>query len=267
MELHGKKYTEENDKLLCKDCFSKEVAHRCEKCNESIEIGKKTITIEGKVSFHDKCFVCVRCKQSLVGEKYYIANNKLFCSQCQSDHVTITQCQGCKNAISSTTTYIKHKKRGWHPECFKCIICQTWLASGEYHDVDGNPMCTDCYTTKVSRKCATCQEPIVKKGVQHGLALYHPECFNCSKCNNNMLNESKVKDFDGKPLCYNCSLKLAKKCSHCNGPITSRYTIYKGQPFHSECFRCNLCGSNIEGSEFYETSLNEILCTKCAKIH
>lgn len=267
MELHGKRYKEENDKLLCEGCFDKEAACKCEKCKLSIGIGMKMVTVKGKASWHDKCFACVRCKQSLLGEKYYHINSDLFCSECQGDHVPVAQCQGCKNSISSTTTYIKHKKRCWHPECFKCIICQSWLASGEHHDVDDNPMCKDCYTAKVSRKCAACQEPIIKTGVQHGLASFHPDCFNCSKCNSNMVNESKVKDVGGELLCCKCYLKLAKKCFHCNGPITSRYTIYKGQPFHCECFKCNLCGSNIEGTDFYETSLNEILCTKCAQIH
>lgn len=267
MELHGKKYREENNKLLCEGCFGTGVARNCEKCKGSIGIGSKMVTVQGKFSWHNECFICVRCKQSLLGETYYISNTDLFCSECQSDHVIIDQCQGCKNAISSTSTYIKHKKRCWHPECFKCTICKTWLASGEYYGVDDNPMCKDCFTTKSSRKCTACQEPIVKKGVQHGLALYHSDCFNCSKCNSNLTNESKVKGDGGKLFCNKCYLKLAKKCFRCNGPITSRHTIYKGQQFHIECFKCNLCGSNIEGKEFYETSLTEILCAKCAQIN
>lgn len=226
------------------------------------------VTVEGKYYWHRECFVCTRCKESLAGQRYYKTDdNNLLCSDCQGDHSPIAQCQGCKNAVSSTTAYVKHKQHCWHPECFKCTICRAFLASGEYHDVDDNPMCMDCYSTKISRKCANCQEPITKKGVQHGLSVYHSDCFNCSNCDANLVNESKVKEKDGRLICHECYLKTAKKCFHCKAPITSRHTVYKNRLFHIECFKCNLCGSNIEGGDFYETSLSEILCAKCAHIN
>lgn len=264
-ELHGQKFDEGNEKILCEACYSKEAAHTCEKCRNIIGFGTKIISVKGKY-WHGECFVCKRCKESVLGKRYYTNDKDLFCLECQTDHSTVAQCQGCKSAISSTTAFIRQKNNCWHAECFKCTVCQAFLASGKYHEVDDNPMCADCYITKASRKCANCQEPITTKGVQYGLANYHQDCFNCSSCGVNMITESKVKEKNGKLFCYNCYLKLAKKCFRCNGPITSRHTLYKGQPFHIECFKCNLCGSNIEGTEFYETNLNEIFCTKCAHI-
>lgn len=268
VQLHGKQLKVENGKKLCEECYGKEAARNCEKCRESIGLGSNMVTIDqGKYSWHGKCFVCTRCKESLVGQRYYITDKNLLCSDCQSDHGPTAQCQGCKNGISSTNAYLRHKKHCWHAECFKCTICQVFLANGKYHDVDDSLMCTDCYTAKVSKKCANCQESITQKGVQYGLASYHQDCFNCSSCDANLINESKVKEKDGKLLCRECQLKISKKCFRCNGPITSRHTVYKSRPFHIECFKCNLCGSNIEGAEFYETSLSEILCAKCAHIN
>lgn len=194
-------------------------------------------------------------------------NNDLLCSECQGDQA-IAQCRGCKNAISSTIRYIKYEKHFWHPECFKCVICQAWLADGQFKcNSPDSPMCADCFATKFGKKCAVCQDTITTKGVQHGLTLYHSHCFNCSSCNKNLTNETQVKTNDGQLICHECYVKQARKCFRCNGPITSRCTLHKGRRFHIECFKCNLCGSNIGGDEFYETSLSEIICANCTAIN
>ena len=190
----------------------------------------------------------------------------LLCHECQGS-ISVAQCHSCKLAISSTMSFLKYKKLCWHAECFKCAICQTFLADGHFEEMEDKVICNKCYTIKFSKKCASCQESITVQGVQFGLSNYHKDCFNCSRCSKNLINESKVKDNGGQPLCYECKMKDAKKCFRCKGPITSRHTLYNGQPFHLECFKCNLCGSSIVGSEFYETSLNEILCAKCGSIN
>ena len=262
-ELHGKLHKEDNEKLFCEKCYNSEVAIKCFKCQTSINLGSKNVTIESKYSWHEECFACMKCRQTLVDQQYYFLSDRLLCLECQSDQVT-TQCHGCKNAVDSTVSFLKHKTRYWHTECFKCVICQSWLANGKFNEMDDNIMCTNCFIIKTSKKCAVCQETITTKGVQFGLGSYHGGCFNCSSCKKSLIGESKVKDQDGHPVCKECYQKFAKKCFRCNGPITSRHTLYKGRVFHIECFKCNICGSNIDRTEFFETSLNEILCAKCA---
>ena len=262
VELHGKVYREENEKVYCETCYDRYAAIKCQKCKQSIGIGSKKIT-SGINSWHKECFICIRCGENIQDQKYYFDNVGLLCHECQSSH-PIAQCQGCKSAISSVVAFIKHKKLCWHAECFKCTICQSFLADGFFKEMDDKIMCSECYTTKFSKKCAFCQESIIHERVQFGLNNYHKDCFNCSSCSKNLIGESKIKDNGGQPLCHECNLKNAKKCFRCNGAITSRHTLYKGQPFHLECFKCNLCGTSIDGTEFYETSLNEILCVKCA---
>lgn len=264
MELHGEKYVEENEKVYCEPCYTKIFSIKCKKCHENIGINLK-VTLDDKYSWHRKCFVCKRCGENLVDKKYYRFGEELLCSDCQDDHA-IAQCHGCKLGISSTVSCLKHKKRSWHVGCFKCIICQTWLANGEFCEMDDNLMCHSCYITKVGRKCDVCQTTITTKGVQMGLKTYHPDCFKCSSCEKSLIGASKVKDSGGQPLCYDCFSELATKCFRCRASITSRHTLYKGQTFHVECFKCNLCGSIINNAEFFETSLNEILCVNCAQI-
>ncbi len=264
IQLHGKSYKEENETKYCENCFDKFEAVKCQVCKESIGIGSKKVTKE-EYSWHLECFICKRCRVKLFGSKYYFKDGELICSECKSSEA-IAQCQGCKLAISSTVSCLSHKNRYWHSECFKCIVCNTWLANGEFHEMDDNLMCNPCFINKVSKKCDVCQLAITSKGVQFGLKTYHSSCFSCIQCNKKFTSEEKVKEKDGQPLCLDCYIQMAKKCFCCRGPITSRHTLYNGRPFHLECFKCNICGSSIQNAEFFETSLGEILCMKCAAI-
>ena len=263
-QLHGKKYKEENEMIYCSQCYGKYVAVKCQKCQEAIGISSTKVTV-GTHAWHKECFSCKRCREKLQEKKYYIVDGDLLCLECKGDQAA-AQCHGCKNAISSTVSFIQHKKYSWHVECFKCVVCQTWLANGEFHEINDNLTCTNCYTTKTGTKCAVCQETILKKGIKFGLKTYHQECFRCSGCDKILIGEKSVKEKNGEPICHDCCLKVSKKCCRCKHPITSRHTLYKGFLFHVECFKCNLCGSSIDNAEFFETSLNEILCKKCARI-
>lgn len=262
MELHSKRFKEENGYVYCEECYRKFAAKKCQKCKESIGLDSKLVTIKEK-SWHKECFVCKKCKVNLVSQTYYSQDDDLLCSECES-LPAVAQCQGCRQGIKSTVSHLTHKNKHWHVECFKCTTCNIWLANGEFNEMDGNLMCNKCYIDKVSKKCIICQLPTAK-GVQFGLNIYHSECFKCADCDASLLG-GKVKEKNGQPFCQSCYLKGARKCYRCKGPITTRHTIYKGEPFHIECFKCNLCGSSIANNEFYETSLKEILCISCAQI-
>ena len=257
--VSGKKYREELGDMMCEACFDK-IAVKCQKCKEPIGIGSEKLTHKG-VSWHKECFVCKRCKEDLPTDRFFVLKGDLLCEDCMEP---IAQCYSCKRGIKATVSYLKHKNRTWHAECFKCVICQAWLADGEFNELDDNLICSKCFVRKVSKKCTVCNEPVVGKAIQFGLSTYHQECFNCFECNCSLITENKkVKEKQGNPICQDCFLKSAKRCYKCHNPITSKHTIYKGQPFHLECFTCNKCGSSVAKSEFFETSLNEILCTRC----
>ena len=249
--------------LFCSACFAIHCAEQCVKCKAPIGLNHIKVTIEGN-PLHKECFICLKCQVCLHGSKYFPQEGGAYlCENCQTRNI-IAQCHACKLGINSTVTYLKHKKFAWHSECFKCAICSTWLADGEFHDMDDIILCKQCFKEKNSRKCFRCQQSILHKGIQLGLNWFHPECFTCTDCEKSLVNEKKVNS--SKILCQECILKNAKMCTYCNCPITSRHTVYKGHSFHLECFKCNRCGSSIEGTEFYETSLYEILCNKCGSL-
>lgn len=258
--ISEKKFHEVSGDLVCDTCFNKTSA-RCQKCSNPIGIGSTKVMYKG-LSWHKECFVCKRCQIDLQSDQFFVIKGQLHCEDCMEP---IAQCHSCKEGIKATVSYLQHKSRTWHAECFKCVICQAWLVDGQFNELDDNLICNECFVHKVSKKCTSCSKPITGKGVQFGLSTYHPECFICSKCDCSLTTEKgKVKEEKGKPVCLDCHLKSAKKCYKCRNPIISKHTIYKGELFHLECFTCNKCGTSVANTEFFETSLNEILCMRCA---
>lgn len=261
--LRGKPYHEKDGQLTCEKCYDKTKATKCQKCKEPIGINAEKLSYKGS-SWHVECFICKRCREPLAEDKFFQISGDLLCGECVEP---VAQCYSCKSAISPIVSYLQHNNRCWHAGCFKCVICHAWLADGQFHEMDDCLMCNTCYVEKVGKKCGSCTKPIVGKGVQFGLVAYHQECFVCKVCKGGLNGENvRVKEVDGEPVCVPCSQKLAMKCYKCRAPITSRHTVYKGHPFHLACFTCNTCGSSVAKSEFFETSLSEILCMKCAKL-
>ena len=198
-----------------------------------------------------------------MGERYFIIEDDIICGDCVQP---VGQCQGCKEGITPTVSYLQHNNRCWHADCFKCNVCRTWLVDGQFHEMASSLMCNACYVEKMNHRCEVCNSPIAGKAIQFSLKWYHVDCFLCSSCKEPLVGQNgKVKEKDGEPYCQRCVLDTYKKCYKCSGPITSRHTVYNNHPFHLECFQCNRCGTSVASSEFFETSLKQILCPRCAE--
>ena len=261
-ELHEKekRNTTHEGRLLCERCYNK-YAPKCNRCKEPITISQKKLSVKGK-NYHEKCFVCKHCREDLVGERYFIIDKDIICSDCMKP---VGQCQGCKEGISPSVSYLQHNNRYWHAECFKCNICRAWLVDGQFNEMASSIMCNSCFVEKMSPKCDVCNQPIAEKGIKFLLKSYHIDCFVCSGCKVPLVGQNgKVKEKNREPFCQTCIAKTYQKCFKCRGSITKRHTIYNGRPFHLECFQCNKCGRSIGNGEFFETSLKEIMCSRCA---
>ena len=255
-----KRNTTHEGRLLCERCYNK-YAPKCNRCKEPITISQKKLSVKGK-NYHEKCFVCKHCREDLVGERYFIIDKDIICSDFMKP---VGQCQGCKEGISPSVSYLQHNNRCWHAECFKCNICRAWLVDGQFNEMASSIMCNSCFVEKMSPKCDVCNQPIAEKGIKFSLKSYHIDCFVCSGCKVPLVGQNgKVKEKNREPFCQTCIAKTYQKCFKCRGSITTRHTIYNGRPFHLECFQCNKCGRSIGNGEFFETSLKEIMCSRCA---
>ncbi|KAJ2398237.1 Rho-type GTPase activating protein Rga1, partial [Coemansia sp. RSA 2603] len=106
-------------------------------------------------------------KHHLLCEKHYFERTNMLCAK-------------CKEPLDST--YVHAMGRKYHPDHFTCTACPTVFGpEGTYYEHDSEAYCLYHYTYLVARKCAGCQQPIMKlflqmshKGVEEH---WHPECY------------------------------------------------------------------------------------------
>ncbi|KAJ1667879.1 Rho-type GTPase activating protein Rga1 [Coemansia sp. RSA 1646] len=89
-------------------------------------------------------------------------------------------CARCKEPLDST--YVHAMGRKYHPDHFTCTACPTVFGpEGTYYEHDGEAFCLYHYTYLVAKKCAGCQQPIMKLFLQMSHRgdeeHWHPECY------------------------------------------------------------------------------------------
>jgi len=110
-------------------------------------------------------------------------------------------CSGCGNALSGTA--IRALEKHWHKECFACVSCHKSLATGGFlEDSNGNPICSNCFDTRFSKRCNKCGRNIDGAYLSVDGHEYHKTCFICTNCNSTFDGGYYMKD--GKPFCKNC---------------------------------------------------------------
>lgn len=100
--------------------------------------------------------------------------------------------------------------------------------------------------------CAKCVTPIQNKWVEAVGAAWHPGCFTCSVCNEEMQpGKFKVKG-DKEPVCQKCSERIAFTCAGCNLVINGLGISLQGVHWHPECLQCSFCGTTLHSSKVYQ---------------
>ncbi|KAJ1740755.1 Rho-type GTPase activating protein Rga1 [Coemansia sp. RSA 989] len=131
---------------------------------------------------HPQCFCCQMCGEN-VEEKYCVLDDPegrhLLCETHYFERTNMV-CARCKEPLD--TTYVQAMGRKYHPDHFTCTACPTVFGpDGTYYEHEGDAYCLYHYTYLVAKKCAGCQQPIMKlflqmnhRGVEEH---WHPECY------------------------------------------------------------------------------------------
>ncbi|ESO97758.1 hypothetical protein LOTGIDRAFT_103637, partial [Lottia gigantea] len=94
--------------------------------------------------WHTECFRCSRCKKCLPNW-YFEKDGSLFC---QSDYWARfgESCNGCSDLITGPVMVAGEHR--YHPECFKCVHCDSYIGDGEtYALVERSKLfCGTCYS-------------------------------------------------------------------------------------------------------------------------
>ncbi|XP_071782006.1 filamin-binding LIM protein 1 [Centroberyx gerrardi] len=182
-------------------------------------------------------------------------------------------CGFCRKTVALNQPAIEALNRTYHDSCFQCRYCHTPLAGKQYYNKAGIPLCEDCHQASLEL-CWACGEVIKDKMIRALERAYHPTCFTCTTCNQQIGKERFAQGEVGEVYCLqDYYRKYAPQCSVCKQLIipkedgTDIYTVEcVGRSFHEDCYRCEICAIQLspEPNDHGCYPLDgKILCKSC----
>lgn len=170
----------------------------------------------------DRIPVCVNCNQQIQGP-YILAGKTTWCKHCSQSHFN---CSSCKRSL---------------------------LDIGFIEDNSCNYYCECCYEAYYAPVCFKCNIRIKGDCLNALAKQWHPSCFVCGHCRRPFGNSSFYLE-DTVPYCErDWKILFTTKCHYCSLPIEAgdKWIEALDKSFHTNCFKCTTCKTNLEGSTFY----------------
>jgi len=130
------------DKLFCHPCYEKDIAEKCDKCQQSLSEGG--IRFQSK-AFHKDCFLCGGCGSKLGEGKFFVNADLPYCAACHTNSFA-ERCSldTCNQPITPGSQYVEIESNKFHKNCFRCSNCSKVISDQPFvKDDDGN-FCADC---------------------------------------------------------------------------------------------------------------------------
>ncbi|KAG1669428.1 PDZ and LIM domain protein Zasp [Nymphon striatum] len=143
----------------------------------------------------------------------------------------------------------------WCPEHFCCSNagCRRPLQDIGFVEDKGQMYCENCFEQHLAPVCNKCHTKIKGNCLNALDKSWHPDCFICIHCKKPFGSSSFYME-DGNPYCETDWNDLfTTKCIGCGFPIEAgdRWVEALNNNYHSQCFRCSTCQTNLEGQSFY----------------
>lgn len=170
----------------------------------------------------DRIPICVHCHAQIQGP-YILAGKTTWCKHCSRVHFN---CSSCKRSLLDIGFIEGHSSNYYCECCFEAYYA---------------PVCFKCNI----RIKGDCLNALGKQ--------WHPSCFVCGHCLRPFGNSSFYLE-DNVPYCErDWKLLFTTKCYQCSLPIEAgdRWIEALDKSFHTNCFKCTSCQTNLEGSTFY----------------
>ncbi|XP_035905920.1 leupaxin isoform X2 [Anopheles stephensi] len=264
--LTGQRYVLRDEHPYCIKCYENVFANVCEECNKTIGIDSKDLSYKDK-HWHEACFLCNKCRISLVDKQFGSKADKIYCGNCY-DAQFASRCDGCGEIFRAGTKKMEYKTRQWHEKCFCCCVCKTAIGTKSFIPREQEIYCAGCYEEKYATRCIKCKKIITSGGVTYKNEPWHRECFTCTHCQVSLAGQ-RFTSRDEKPYCAECFGELfAKRCTSCTKPITgiggTRFISFEDRHWHNDCFICAMCKTSLVGRGFI-TDEQDVICPECAK--
>lgn len=168
----------------------------------------------------------------------------------------IPVCVHCNLQIQGP--YILAGKTTWCKTCsqsnFNCSSCRRSLLDiGFIEDNAHKYYCESCFEVYYAPICSKCNIRIKGDCLNALGKQWHPSCFVCGHCRRPFGNSSFYLE-DNLPYCErDWNVLFTTKCYSCSYPIEAgdKWIEALDRNYHSNCFKCSNCQTNLEGSTFY----------------
>ncbi|RVE73169.1 hypothetical protein OJAV_G00048210 [Oryzias javanicus] len=179
-------------------------------------------------------------------------------------------CGFCRKPIALLETAIEALNRTYHAGCFQCRSCHIPLAGKLYYNKAMIPICQECYQASLEL-CWACGEAIIDDIIHALERPYHPSCFTCTTCHQQIGEQTFAQGEVGEVYCLlDYYRKYAPECGVCNQLIipkedgTDSYIVEcLGRSYHENCFRCEVCVIKLPHEHGCYPLDGKLLCKPC----
>ncbi|XP_066124661.1 LIM and senescent cell antigen-like-containing domain protein 1 isoform X3 [Saccopteryx bilineata] len=224
----------------------------CERCRGGFAPAEKIVNSNGEL-YHEQCFVCAQCFQQFPEGLFYEFEGRKYCEH-DFQMLFAPCCHQCGEFIIGRV--IKAMNNSWHPECFRCDLCQEVLADIGFVKNAGRHLCRPCHNREKARGlgkyiCQKCHAIIDEQPLIFKNDPYHPDHFNCANCGKELTADAR--ELKGELYCLPCHDKMGVPiCGACRRPIEGRVVNAMGKQWHVEHFVCAKCEKPFLGHRHYE---------------
>ncbi|NXT05424.1 LIMS2 protein, partial [Prunella fulvescens] len=155
----------------------------CERCQARFDPAERIVNSNGEL-YHESCFVCAQCFRQFPEGLFYEFEGRKYCEH--DFQMLFAPCCGeCGEFI--TGRVIKAMNNNWHPECFRCELCDVTLADLGFVKNAGRHLCRPCHNREKAKGlgkyiCQKCHLIIDEQPLMFRNDSYHPDHFNCTHC-------------------------------------------------------------------------------------
>lgn len=161
-------------------------------------------------------------------------------------------CVSCGQGVYGVGQTCKALGKLYHDACFTCTSCSKKLRGKPFFYMSGQVFCEEDFLYSDVHPspeiCNTCGYLIKDMVLQALGKTYHPECFCCVICKENMEGKPYTVDSKNTVYCVKDYYKVvAPNCEVCKQPILptegSRESIRivsMDKSYHVECYQCEV---------------------------
>ncbi|XP_035797724.1 LIM domain-containing protein 1 isoform X2 [Amphiprion ocellaris] len=141
-----------------------------------------------------------------------------------SSSLQFGSCSRCSKAVVGGGTACRAMGQLFHDACFTCSVCSKKLSGNPFYTVSGQIYCEEDFMFSGVHPCVevcnSCGYLVTDLVLQARGKSYHPSCFCCVVCRQNLEGQSFAVDSDCRIYCVSDYHRVqAPRCAACRKPI------------------------------------------------